>query len=325
MANKEFLNNIQLGRGVAALMVVFVHFHILPLQNAWASGVDFFFVLSGFIIFYVNEHNFSKPSKFWSYIYRRLLRIYPMYWLIIFSYLFIHYILGNSLKDFYQADTLGILKTLLLFPNHPLVVLTSWTLSYELIFYAIVAFRFLPKTSIIFYVFFLPSILAVFGYYFFWIPYFLYSPFLLEALLGIFIYWFYQKKRISIKKLYVYLILALVLLFTFPYLLTNHRFIARGIPTAILLFVLVGLEKKGKNKIPAFWIYLGNSSYILYLSHTIVLSTLTGLFDAISHYLLFKISLVLFVIIFSILVHYIIEKRLLLFLKNLPNRLKKYF
>jgi len=46
------------------------------------AGVDFFFVLSGFIIFFVHGKDIGKPSRLPHYVWRRFIRIYPVYWAV---------------------------------------------------------------------------------------------------------------------------------------------------------------------------------------------------------------------------------------------------
>ena len=73
-------------RGFCSLMVVFYHYpqSFLPdfifrnffIRESW-SFVDFFFVLSGFVISY-NYSTLSNPNDFWLYIKKRIIRLYPL-------------------------------------------------------------------------------------------------------------------------------------------------------------------------------------------------------------------------------------------------------
>lgn len=73
-------------RGVAALMVVI--FHLFETYNPEGAqqhvnhgylAVDFFFVLSGFVIGYAYDDRWNKMST-WSFFKRRLTRLHPMVW-----------------------------------------------------------------------------------------------------------------------------------------------------------------------------------------------------------------------------------------------------
>jgi len=71
-------------RGVAAMLVVAFHlfetyFHMAPDQpiNHGYLAVDFFFVLSGFVIGYAYDDRWNKMST-WAFFKRRLIRLHPM-------------------------------------------------------------------------------------------------------------------------------------------------------------------------------------------------------------------------------------------------------
>src|ERR1700736_6010856 len=90
------LLGLQVLRGVAAVLVVLHHVAVTlalpkymglviagglfaPLGRA---GVDLFFVLSGFIIYYVHHVDVDVPARFRRYAILRLMRIYPTYWAV---------------------------------------------------------------------------------------------------------------------------------------------------------------------------------------------------------------------------------------------------
>jgi peptidoglycan/LPS O-acetylase OafA/YrhL len=82
-------------RGVAILMVLFFHYSgDAPrwaqwlLQYGWA-GVDLFFVLSGFLITRILLSTKESPEYFRSFYTRRVLRIFPLYYLAIFLFFFL--------------------------------------------------------------------------------------------------------------------------------------------------------------------------------------------------------------------------------------------
>jgi exopolysaccharide production protein ExoZ len=81
--------SIQLLRAFAALSVAFGHgqgFIGIPLERQgdvfpwsfflpWGSGVDLFFVISGFIMVYSSETLFGAPNGAQTFLWRRLCRI----------------------------------------------------------------------------------------------------------------------------------------------------------------------------------------------------------------------------------------------------------
>ena len=86
------LGNVQLLRGIAALMVVVLHSvgrairaetEIGPFGpfDPWGNaGVDLFFVISGFIMVHIHER---RPRSPWRFLADRAARIVPLYWLIL--------------------------------------------------------------------------------------------------------------------------------------------------------------------------------------------------------------------------------------------------
>src|ERR1700690_1319738 len=89
------LLSIQAARGVASLAVIFYHagggvalpqyVGFIPLGgffNFGHAGVDFFFVLSGFIIYFVHHRDIGHPASLPRYTWRRLTRVLPIYWVV---------------------------------------------------------------------------------------------------------------------------------------------------------------------------------------------------------------------------------------------------
>ena len=72
-------------RGVAAVMVVAFHIlethatsHLDQIINHGYLAVDFFFVLSGFVIGYAYDDRWAKGMSFGTFFKRRLIRLQPM-------------------------------------------------------------------------------------------------------------------------------------------------------------------------------------------------------------------------------------------------------
>ncbi len=70
-------------RGIAALTVAFFHFaigsNVLPSMAFAATAVDFFFIISGFVIFL----SIDKVKTWKEFAVKRFLRLYPTYWICV--------------------------------------------------------------------------------------------------------------------------------------------------------------------------------------------------------------------------------------------------
>lgn len=145
-ARRPTLQSIQAGRGLAASLVVAYHggrmlalpqyVGYVPLHGIFAfghAGVDFFFVLSGFIISYVHHADVGRPRRLMHYAFQRVTRIYPVYWaataIVILSLFFSH-------DPAAQLAPLHVAASLLLIPHNQEPVLgVAWTLEHEMLFY----------------------------------------------------------------------------------------------------------------------------------------------------------------------------------------------
>jgi peptidoglycan/LPS O-acetylase OafA/YrhL len=108
-------------------------FVMLIVAHGWL-GVDLFFVLSGFLITGVLLDSKENPHYFRNFYARRLLRIMPLYFAVVFAF-FIFY---THFRDFIILSTLFAANLAYLFnvrvPHGPAVL---WSLAVEEHFYLI--------------------------------------------------------------------------------------------------------------------------------------------------------------------------------------------
>ena len=92
-------------RGIAALMVAIYHLHVVGfitdmalVKNSYLF-VEFFFVLSGFVICYSYEKKIKKASDLKLFMKKRLARLWPLH--IFMTFLFIPFAVANI---FFNVD-----------------------------------------------------------------------------------------------------------------------------------------------------------------------------------------------------------------------------
>ena len=145
------LAGIQAARGLAALVVVVYHFERLmrpgqylggdALGGAFGfghAGVDFFFVLSGFIMYSVHRRDLGRPGALPDFAWRRASRIYPLYWCVTALVILSTALVVPGWTS--RFDPLHVAGSLLLLPQSTEPVLgVGWTLVHEAAFYAVFA------------------------------------------------------------------------------------------------------------------------------------------------------------------------------------------
>jgi exopolysaccharide production protein ExoZ len=137
---------VEVGRGLAALAVTLLH-----AANGMAApqysgnigfdgffrlgflGVDFFFVLSGFIILYVHWADVGAPQRAKRYGWRRLVRVFPTYWIILALTLAFNLAVQ---RDKAPIGGIWFLQQISMSAQH-LWMGVAWTLQHELAFYTL--------------------------------------------------------------------------------------------------------------------------------------------------------------------------------------------
>jgi exopolysaccharide production protein ExoZ len=144
------ISTINYGRGLAALCVVLFHFEGLTTKyfdrmgaNGWflfgRSGVEYFFVLSGFIIFNVHGREIGEPDKLRAYAIKRLIRILPMFWVVVVPVGLV-FMLDRSLGDDRNLTWSKFALDSFLVPREGILTLPpAWTLQHEAVFYFVFA------------------------------------------------------------------------------------------------------------------------------------------------------------------------------------------
>src|SRR6478752_6232297 len=141
MSEPRTINSLQVGRGLAALAVVCHHSQIaahdfggtsVPLLSYGYLGVDFFFVLSGFIIFHSTV---GRGKTVADYAVARFRRIYLPYWPVGIAI----GLLYTAFPHLSAADReWSWLPTITLLPLTSGTALSvAWTLKHGILFYLV--------------------------------------------------------------------------------------------------------------------------------------------------------------------------------------------
>jgi exopolysaccharide production protein ExoZ len=347
---KTKLELLQIGRGLAAILVVMLHItghadyylHFTLFANIFTvgwTGVDFFFVLSGFIIYHIHKDDLGRPKKLSLYVKKRLIRIYPIYWVIASVALVLALMnkdhISNEALSGSMTDIPYLVKSYLLIhdTNRPPFLGVAWSLCYEMFFYFVfgIAILFGKRTLAVFSLVFL---IAIFGIRFVpaafapWL-YLLPSNFNIEFVFGMAAAWlssmaFWDRTRRSTA---VICLTLGILLFLTAYVLAyfdrldltktslNSR-LAFGLGAFLVVLAASRLRLKNKNRFSDFLMLLGDASYVLYLSHPVVLAVFFKIYSKTKlHNNLFS-GVVLCIVSFAIaigaaiLIHLKIERKI---------------
>ncbi|MCF5396765.1 acyltransferase family protein, partial [Pseudomonas syringae] len=144
----ERLYSLQGLRGVAVLGVVL--FHMMSVESKFSGGdillppwldffqlgVDLFFVISGFVMVIVSRGRFQSAIEAQRFLFNRVSRIYPTYWLYFFITLAVYLVQPGMVNSGHGSSNL--IMSFLLLPNDKvLLVMVAWSLLFELWFYVV--------------------------------------------------------------------------------------------------------------------------------------------------------------------------------------------
>lgn len=302
MDKKNTIYSVQALRGIAAILVLLFHYRVevnktfhgvgdLLFING-SIGVDLFFLISGFIVFYVsNRSNDGKDSAI-SFLIKRLCRIIPPYYLITLC------VAGNSLESWTET-----LKSMLFIPLDGNFVgpvygyarlYVGWTLNYEVFFYLLCSFcilfrqyKWLVLSAAMLMLTTVPAMF--FGWnnldpvrgYDFNLVYLklITNPIIIEFLIGVGIGWLYSKNiKINSKIFWCVFMVASGMFFAYVYftgILWGNSPKAFMIPSMLLLYSVIEYEKRFGIHWPKPIIWLGTCSFSIYLIHVQALSLIT--------------------------------------------------
>lgn len=276
---------IQYARGIAALLVVHAHLHGFEVYRAvglpeyGGFGVDLFFVISGFVMWETGHG--QSPASF---ALKRFARIVPAYWFYT-SLLVLVALVTPALAPRVNFDMTALAGSYLFVPytnsqgqNNP-ILLQGWTLNFEMYFYLLFALTLfmrsrLLRLGILIACLVLPAHFAPGAEHKNALLSMVASPVLGEFVLGVLLSALSAKWRPGTVVALATAVLGATLLlvaglFDAP---PSTRSMQFGLPAAVFLFGLIGLEPLLRKRPSAALKELGDASYSLYLCHPFVLS-----------------------------------------------------
>lgn len=291
-------------RGVAIVLVLLRHCDLSTFTNniGWI-GVDLFFVLSGFLItnLLLEEYKNNLKINLKYFLIRRALKIYPLYYLVLFCYV-IYTILHHKFQwDYFLAE-------FFFFQNYKIgwgwsMYGGSWSLAIEEHFYfstiLVTMFVFflmrknnrmynmlcVHKFNILFFIITLVCLSRVAYFFLSSVPsnkQFTMTHLRIDTILwGVLFAMAYHFKNNQLKcffkKFYLpLLIFSLVTIFSFGFLNDIDTFFVRTIGFSLLgfsFFILLGLcicfklEFLKQSKLNKLFIIIGLASYSIYITH----------------------------------------------------------
>lgn len=300
------LHSLQILRAVAALAIALGHLNNyadatnLTKGISWI-GVDMFFVLSGFIVAYTIQPYRLQPGAALTFLKKRAIRIFPIYWLMALLALLVMLLTGHP----GERSAEQLFASFVLFPQKisEQLIPVAWTLNYEWLFYLIsAALLFLaPRHFLIGCGVWLIALLAAQPFFVFepaahfsWVMY-AGSLYQFEFLCGIAAAYAFMHPE-SLGRLrhllqhqgVLWALFSLSCLWVLAGLLWGYLFVDHpqkfghytvftlrcavlGSGFAAMIYALCQLERLGHLRhFSNFWLRLGAASYVLYLLHDMV-------------------------------------------------------
>lgn len=310
---KKNLLGIQVLRGIAALLVVMFHAVIAARDYRWnvtnleqiglfgQVGVDIFFAISGFVMVLATYDKAPSWISTREFVAARLVRIVPLYWILTSAMVGL-LVCAPHLFNSQHLTTNRLASSFFFFPYQELgvahaypLVYVGWTLSCEMMFYAVFAVVLLWHRWLT-----VPLVIAIFGgvsvLSYFWPPktfmlQFFTNRIILEFAFGCVAGWVYTC-GVRIPRRYPLLILIVataLLLATIPAGITlQQRWIFWGIPAALLVAGTALLESPQSHLKTFGLAAVGNASYSIYLVQVFTLPAIARALDKVDASRLFS-------------------------------------
>ena len=339
------LRVLQAGRGLAAAGVAAFHLSVtmgvdryggVPVFTDFTRqgfrGVDFFFVLSGFIIFFAHFKDLGHPAAWKEYAYRRFVRVYPIYWIYtagVAALLLLGF--GTEARNPQGFADWLTSWTLIRFTDAGPPIPPAWTLFHEVAFYAMFSLLiFNLRVGIIALVLWAGVCVA------FWqfpmaadrTPFNVYTAgYNLFFLFGMGAFWLYRRGGRGFYEFAagVVVTIAAAVTLDLPYKLS---YLSLVLGFALLVAGATKMELAGYIKVPNFLNFIGNASYTIYLTHLSIeglmlkVAMASGLYRAVGAHATYLLVLA-GTIAMGCLVYALIERPIISWLQKRHKKLRR--
>lgn len=290
--------NIQAMRAFAVMLVVFSHLvhiegkyghneHFLSGYFLYGvSGVDLFFIISGFVMVTVSRKRQGQSSFYpLQFLSNRITRIYPVYWFYCIIVLAVYFYRPEMVNSS-QGNQVHILESFLLWPQKlaPLLAV-AWTLTHEMYFYLVFTIMlWRARNHILWYLLFWLIAVIVGNVALdsraFPLLKIIFHPLTVEFIAGCIVALVIFRGHTGYGRSYFYGGVALLLFSTigcYAYSGSSlpdgwYRVLFFGVPCSLMVYGAVASEFQTTLRFPRWLNAIGDASYSIYLSHVLVLS-----------------------------------------------------
>jgi exopolysaccharide production protein ExoZ len=338
------LYSLGLMRVFASLMVVIYHFDNMvtvkyghsPFGNTFnlgAIGVNYFFVLSGFLLYQIHRKEWGIPKHAMHYAAKRVARIFPLYWVALIATILLSQ-LSNTPKIPVGID--WFYEFALVKPEGERILGVSWTLNLDMLYYVIFCFTILLPIWAGKTIMFTWLLLVVTANLFMGSAHGALSSYALLFMSGCFLsYSFSILKNIDFSRLFLLLIgsLGLVVLFSIEYYkeyqdiskLCERTAFSIGFFMFLGALLLWEVQKGVGFMSHPFVVMLADATYSIYLFHIMVglvifkITLATGIDEIMNRSLMLTIFII-FAVFMGVVIQKIIEDPLTKKVKPLVDR-----
>jgi exopolysaccharide production protein ExoZ len=283
---------IQYFRAIAALFVVGYHiskqmYHLYgqPTLDTLQSGVDIFFVISGFVM--ILSTDAGRNTSPYDFIAKRIARIAPLYWVTTIVLIAVLMLAPQVVTTTRMTPAYAMSSMAFIVYNTPgyqgyysVLLAPGWTLALEMFFYVLFTIGLIAGRcgwSLIICVALPLAFLTLSGEVFHpvGIAQFYTNTIMLEFVFGMVLGNLFKANRVSISSRHAVILMtiAMALLLFLPLDRSVWRCLRFGLPAVLLIAASLFVQYR---RWPLL-LLIGDASYSLYLTHFFVLSALAQL------------------------------------------------